>query len=167
LHPVDLKTLAQFVLFGDPSCAPVEVPAMLKAFSLGAVPHVGESIMRMEKRRSDHVRLMSQGMVLPESVGFSAKRVDLAPSGTILEAINTFIETTGLVNTKRDSFQVIGGKSFQAVQTKAIGQEKFHLTYGELKSEAAEAPAGISAAAIIIVRERAGNIVSTEVVYRR
>ena len=164
LHPVDLKTLAQFVLLGDPSCAPVEVPEMPKAM---AVPHVEELRMRVGKRRSDRVRLAAQGIALVDSVGFSAKRVELTLSDTVSDAINAFIETTGLVNTRRDSFQVTGGKSFQAMQAKAIGQEIFHLTYGELKSEPAEAPAEIPAAAIIIVKERAGNIVSTEVVYRK
>ncbi len=64
-HPIDLKTLAQFNLYGDPSLAPVTLPAAKKV--VGAIPKamvVAERVERSERRRS----LFRQGVELMTSV---------------------------------------------------------------------------------------------------
>lgn len=70
LDPVDLKTLAQFNLYGDPSIAPVEVPGAQSSTTRGTKSFEAAASTRADVRR----QLLSKGLWLAKNHPVAAER---------------------------------------------------------------------------------------------
>lgn len=78
LDPVDLKTLAQFNLYGDPSIAPVEVPSAQAGTTRGAKAFEAAASTRADVRR----QLLSKGLWLAKNHPVAAERMTTTTTTT-------------------------------------------------------------------------------------
>jgi hypothetical protein len=160
LNPVDQKTLAQFILLGDPSNHPVfsAEPVITSLLSLGPKSFVS-TYQRAERRR----RMASLGKSLAAATGFAKKAPQLTPKGTILSDIEKIVKNIGLFDTVWETFQVTGGALFKKAMAPMGAPECFHLVYGKQQTTGGPVPAS----AILIVKEQGGQLISANTVHRK
>src|SRR6478609_9485226 len=113
LDPFDIKTLAQFSLFGDPSIQPVAVPT--PHITLGAkptkgfrgaaaktLPATGSPIARAERRR----QLLTKGLFISATQPV-ARRASRSPaSGALAEALRRLASEANIKSPQMMSFKV-------------------------------------------------------------
>jgi hypothetical protein len=107
LSAIDLKTLAQFYLLGDPSVQPVEstapvIHAMIKKGNRYVKSSEGESdaLARSERRAT----LVQNGLVLVESVGLPGEATK--PTPQIRKLLSTRLEAIGVKDAAFSSFHL-------------------------------------------------------------
>lgn len=115
--PVNVKTLAQFILLGDPSLQPCrdigpEAAADAKVVDFSAA------------RKTRRVALVAGGQAAADCSGFPGKKV-LRPSRTLHNLVRKLARRRGFRARPRDinSFQVVGGARY-GLEMKARGVEE-------------------------------------------
>jgi hypothetical protein len=114
LDPFDIKTLAQFSLFGDPSIQPVAIPTphialggkATKGFrgaTAKTLPATGSPIARAERRR----QLLTKGLFVSATQPV-ARRVSRSPdsSSALAKALRRLASEANIKNPKMISFRV-------------------------------------------------------------
>jgi hypothetical protein len=113
LDPFDIKTLAQFSLFGDPSIQPVTIPTphitlgakQTKGFRGAAaktLPATGSPIARAERRR----QLLTKGLFISATQPV-ARRASRSPtSGALAEALRRLASEANIKSPQMISFKV-------------------------------------------------------------
>jgi hypothetical protein len=107
--PVNVKTLAQFILLADPSLQPCQ--------DVGPEAEADPNIIDFRAaRKTRRVALVAAGQSAADCSGFPGKKI-LQPSRTLHELVRKLARRHGFRARKRDisSFQVIGGARYAAV----------------------------------------------------
>lgn len=160
LDPVDQKTIAQFILLGDPSDHPVFAIEPIVSAILSYVP---ESLLSVFKRRERRQKLEAIGKGLPSKVGLAKSAPKMAPKGSVLSIIEKIVKDIGLMDTVWESFEVVGGAVFKKAMAKVGAPETIHMVYG--KQEAKDTP--VPASTILIVKEQAGRLIAAKTLHRK
>ena len=155
LDPIDLKTIAQFVVLGDPSVHPV---AAAQPGGAGLTKAKGVAAASVEERREV---LASSGYDLGRTVTY-AEAIDAPASESVLAAMRAALpEAAG--ETRVASFSVSGGvgqKGFRAIEAPfaAAPQQpaKIHLLMTTLEASGAPLPPRIA----VLALEEGGEITS-------
>jgi hypothetical protein len=147
LSPMDIKTLSQFILLGDPSTQPVAKP---KSATIEA-----ESNERNTRRQ----RLMLTGSFLKKNVGISRKSEKISLKGNILSEVNAIKEKMKIIERKTISYEIDYKGQSKAIM-KSI-KPRYHLIHGEILKDT-EIPNEI----ILVVREVDEKNYSIEYLYR-
>ena len=107
--PVNVKTLAQFILLADPSLQPCQDVGP----QAGADPNI---IDFRAARKTRRVALVAAGQSAADGSGFPGKKI-LQPSRTLHELVRKLARRHGFRARKQDisSFHVIGGARYGAV----------------------------------------------------
>jgi hypothetical protein len=124
LDPVDLKTLAQFSLLGDPSVHPVAVPTPTKVPKSMQTPDA-----QRQQRRERRAKLQAMGEFLDASKPTASRRV-AAPrsSPTVRQALANIARQAGLDATAFSAFAVKAPSGTPAARAKAQGMaSRYHV----------------------------------------
>ncbi|MGW1958545.1 C25 family cysteine peptidase [Streptomyces sp. NPDC001920] len=146
LDPVDLKTLSQFILLGDPSVRPVGLP---KLATEETDAHAAMAERRHEAKRTAHV--LQQGISVPQPVPSSYR------SAALEEQLHSITARHGLPPSASISSFAATWRSEAAVP-KGLGRPpRQHLLHAVRSSDAP-----VRTDIIVIVREQDDRIVSVE-----
>lgn len=161
LDPIGLKTLAQFILLGDPSIHPVvsEAPKDLTAKTL--VRGIADTIVNFSaargKRRED---LLNAGLALAASVAHAQFAKAFKAKPALANALEQIAANAGLRTYELKSFNVVGGMAPKRLGAKASAGRVFHLMQGTTEGRNSRNVSGSTAVvveaqgdAIIGVRE--------------
>lgn len=160
LDPVDQKTIAQFILLGDPSGHPVFTLEPLVSKVLSYVP---KNLLNAFQRRERRQKLVAVGKSLPSTVGLAKAAPKMSPSASVFSAIETILKDIGLIDALWESFEVTGGAVFKKAMTAMGSPQMIHMVYG--KQETKKSP--VPAASILLVKEQDGQIISAKTVNRK
>ncbi|MER8728983.1 C25 family cysteine peptidase [Mesorhizobium sp. M1227] len=108
--PSNLKTLVQFVLYGDPSVHAV-VPPKTASDGLASVDTSAETTAKdlESSRKSKRAQLKSDGRALAEAASYSSRRTK--GSATAIERVRTIAKSKGFSG-EPEVFSVTGGVQF-------------------------------------------------------
>lgn len=109
----NLKTLAQFVLYGDPSVQPVQTPKTV-AHEFAAANVSAEAVAKDAEsgRKSRRVQARSDGRALAEAVSYPGRRTNV--SSAAIERVRTIAKDRGFA-AEPEVFSVTGGPQFLEV----------------------------------------------------
>jgi hypothetical protein len=170
LDPIDLKTLAQFAIMGDPSIHPVAVPRPdapvpepgareeVLAAELGS-----QRLGRAERRRS----LFATGLSLGGSVAVATREAPSAPSAEVAAALRSLAERAGLDEPAALSFEVDQPPSIvdalHGMPLAEAAPSRVHVLIAA--TDRPEAPARQLVA--VVAQERQGRVISYRTGYSR
>ena len=175
LDPVDLKTLAQFMLLGDPSVHPVAKTAS------GPSRKRKQAIVGSDEgtRRDRRVALLRKGLGISQVQG-TAVRAQKAPPRKLVASLEQVARARKLTPTNVLTFNVrqpavnIGGTRSKAVRAAAAPAASFHVMFARQKpakarsrSRAKAAATPVAATVLLVAREVDGEIVSLRELHRR
>ncbi|MCP5106201.1 MAG: hypothetical protein GY950_22635 [bacterium] len=160
MDPVSQKTIAQFILLGDPSGHPVFhfQPIIDKILS-----YVPKELLAAFQRSERRQKLVAVGKSLPSSVAVANLAPKEAPKGNALKVIETILKDIGLLDTVMDTFQVVGGAMFKKAMAAPGAKELIHLIHGKQLVKNSPVPDST----ILMVKERDGQVISAQTVHRK
>lgn len=175
LDPVDLKTIAQFSLLGDPSIHPVRVAVADQPMPHGmaaggvammeAVPSDSLSLAtgRTERRRN----LRVTGIALAESTAVTARAED-SVDDVLSNTLSQLAELVQIEDPRPLTFDVVQPEGRMAAALHAMNvepapTERIHLLMGRQRVEDAPAPQIV----VVVAREQGGTIVNYKTAYSR
>jgi hypothetical protein len=167
--PSDIKTLAQFNLYGDPSITAVEVPSPVqhvagKGAGIVAAAFIADRVERVDRRKA----LYRLGVTLAATEP-RAYRTRTRPSKSIETRLRKQAEELGVRPSAFLSF-VIEHPRMQAkplpkaLRAKATAPDRFHVVFGESERTNSERVVPVVA---LIAKEIAGEVVSVSKVESR
>jgi hypothetical protein len=167
LDPVDLKTIAQFVLLGDPSIHPVEVPgaeAVMAARSKG----VSRKSARMVADRASRRRhLARRGLMIGQSTRYTRKAARIRPSLALREQLDELTRKAKIAEPVVTTYRVGGAAlpkdiraAFAAVKPPT---ELFHVVAGRTERK----PVFIPDVAVLVARVEGGELKSYRLLQSR
>ncbi|HEX6064852.1 MAG TPA: hypothetical protein VFZ04_11560 [Longimicrobiales bacterium] len=172
LDPVDLKTLAQFVLLGDPSVHPVAKTAS------GQPKKRKQAIVPSDDgtRRDRRVALLRKGLGIPQVQGTAVRAQKAAPR-KLVAALEQVARARKLVPSNLLSFAVrqpavrTAGVRSKAVRAATAPAAAFHVMFtrqqSRAKSRRGAAAPPIAPTVLLVAREVDGEIVSLRELHRR
>jgi hypothetical protein len=170
LDPVDLKTLAQFNLLGDPSIHPVNVPSSHRAVDTtkAGTRATAEGIERTEVRQ----QLYAKGLWLSKNQPVASSTPAATATASIEGTMKKIATKVNLKNPRMMSFLIEHGPAPKTMMAKAITATAFHVMIGELSKKqsgkkAKETSPGIKTRVCVVAKEVGGRIVSFRELYRR
>jgi hypothetical protein len=157
LDPVDLKTIAQFIILGDPSVHPAAPEPSTAAATRGA----GKAAEGRNTRRS---QLEQKGRAVGRAAAY-AVRIDQTPATDIVARMRDLARIPAGVETRSASFEIRGGPrpKGRAVRGAPTSPAHIHLLVESLYSPDAPIPPQV---AVIAVEEH-GRITSLRTVVSR
>jgi hypothetical protein len=162
LDPVDLKTLAQFILLGDPSVHPITASTPTTVPKSSEVK--AERAFRAERRQ----KLRSMGGFLVQNTATASKASTAARSRGALTATLARIAVKAGLDDKVlfTAFDVRPGSATQArMKTKAAPPvTRYHLSIGKPKGIA---PVGVQTGIAVVAKEVGGQVVGFRVYHQR
>jgi hypothetical protein len=154
MDPVNLKTLAQFILLGDPSIHPVATSRLERVR-----PLAGENLARAERRAS----LSKVGRFLEETTA-RVEASERKATKSVRDTLARIAAQSGLRTSSAQVFDVFGGRVARGGKAaRAFAPSAYHLIQGRSTACAKEG----FAAACIVAKEVGGNIVDWRVYHRR
>jgi Peptidase family C25 len=173
-NPMNIKTLAQFNLYGDPSCSPVKMidlsagPAP-KTPAKGVSPSVVDRVDRASRRRS----LFIEGCSISETRATS-RESKKPPSKSIATALKTKAKELGVTASTTKSFVVEAPKKIKGMPKSMIDDELipsgYHVVLGRDKIEAKiskskskgkpKSPAPFTKIVALVAKEVDGEVIS-------
>jgi hypothetical protein len=165
LDPVDLKTMAQFNLLGDPSIQPVTLQATHEALALIKSIRAGKAKMSPEvfERRSRRRQLFAEGALLSETKAVaSLERSDEVSAATI-RIMKGLAKEAGMPSVRIMSFKIerptLRTKSIYRALTDSFAKPAaFHVAFSRLGSDRDP----ITNTALLIATELDGKIVAVK-----
>jgi hypothetical protein len=148
MNPVDLKTLAQFYLLGDPSIHPV---TLLQTHTVRA----DATLMK---------GLVGAGLALVTTIACARMSKTIKPAANVSKALRQIASNLKIVDFKVSSFSVKGGVIRKSVYAKAAPKRVYHLIHGEGK-KAAKGP--ITPRIAVVAEEQGGRIISLREYHKR
>ncbi|NQT37744.1 MAG: hypothetical protein HQ581_09660 [Planctomycetes bacterium] len=166
MNPVDLKTLSQFYLLGDPSVHPV---TLLQAHTVAADNNlmkglVGTVINLVAHRANRRRQLISAGLSLVSSIACARLSKTIKPGMNVAKALKRIASNLNLTDFDISSFSVSGSALPKSVYAKAAPKRVYHLIHGEAKKPV-KAP--ITPRIAVVVEEQSGKIISLREYYKR
>jgi hypothetical protein len=172
LDPVDLKTLVQFVLFGDPSIHPVTIPTPHKAVDTTkglktlSLVTAGPATGRAGRR----LMLASKGLWIAGNQPVAGNRLKTTPD-SVEPTLRELAKKLRIENYNTLSFGVAREPKLLARAAKAPARRVFHVILGSKKGAQVKAKkAGkqpVRAISAVVAREVDGTIVSFRELYGR
>ena len=173
LDPIDVKTLAQFSLFGDPSITPVAAPAPHMAVTkekttaarMGAAP-----IARAERRR----QLLTKGVIISNTQPVARRATRTSISARMLTTLRRLAAKAHIAQPKMLTFRIesagrptVGAqmqKAFAAAHSQLPKATAYHVAIGRSKRTADAPVVQITA---VVAKEFDGKIVSYRELHSR
>jgi hypothetical protein len=134
--PSDLKTLAQFNLYGDPAVTPVAVAAtpatsLSKGITASDASIVAERVERQDRRKS----LFRTGINLAASEP-RAQRSTTRAIRSVEAGLRSGAKDLGITPTKILSFDVVQPRKLQlafpkSLRARKVPRDRFHVVFGE------------------------------------
>ncbi len=164
LDPIDLKTLAQFYLLGDPSVQPVKIASATHIPTEGTVAVAKRSVRAA--RRANTKRI---GELLRESKPTAAHPVSTKPSANVRRQLNQIARQIGVVPAaKFTTFAVECAGRLQGAKRAVRGSEGVASKYHLLVSTADHlSKTDVGSRVAVIAREAGERIVAYRVYYQR
>jgi hypothetical protein len=170
--PSNIKTIAQFNLYADPSVSPVKPPPT-PTKGLGLVAPLNVQLERVERRRD----FFSRGLALAKSQPSLSKEVS-KPKEVLADALNKTAADYGLRAKEILTFKVkapLVSKSMPlGLKAKDIFPSRIHLVFGTAETVAATkmAPEKKTLSPVVgivalIIKEIKGEIVSVKKIFSR
>ena len=165
LDPVDLKTIAQFNLLGDPSITPVELTSPHNMVEMAGITDAdadvaAKRIERVERRQ----QLNAKGLWLSENQSVVSSEAQAETSVGIENTMKKIADRVKIKNPSVLSFSVEQRATSKSLAGKGLGETKFHvMVEDQLKgAETAnnEDSLKVSGAVCVVAKEVNGNIVS-------
>lgn len=157
--PVNLKTVAQFTLFGDPSLQPVRSEQQAKAFARHLDPR--------EARRTRRVALTAAGESAVDCSGFPGRKIPGAQNG--LHGLVRQIALKRGFKTSRlsvEGFEIVGRDNYgKAMRARSLKQSVFVAMHGPRSSHMAARGPGRSK--ILVVHTQNNKLVDVVEYVRR
>ena len=166
MNPVDLKTLAQFYLLGDPSIHPV---TLLQTHTVKAdatlMKGLAGTVMNLRAHRSNRRRqLISFGLSLAATIACARMSKTIKPAANVSRALRQIASNLKIVDFKVSSFSVKGGAIPKSVYARAAPRRVYHLIHGEAK-KTAKGP--ITPWIAVVAEEQGGRIISLREYHKR
>jgi len=167
LDPVDLKTVAQFVLLGDPSIHPVEPYHP----EVGLAPDVKglsrRSVDMVADRASRRRHLARRGLMIGQSTRYTRRAARVKPSPALKGQLDELVKKARISEPTVTTYRVGGAAlpkdiraGFAAAKPPA---ELFHVIAGRTERK----PAFIPDIAVLVARVEAGELKSYRVLRSR
>src|SRR6266567_800294 len=171
LDPSDIKTLAQFNLYGDPGITPVETPHAVTPpkGAKAAARMLAFRVERKDRRRS----LFKEGLNLSATEPAPKKR-SAPPSKSILAAMRAKARDVGIVPGASLSFAIRHPKAIKqrmpiAMLSRDTAPTAFHVLFGrqatQAKKVSMDKKPGVVDIVALIGKEVSGKIVSFAKIY--
>jgi hypothetical protein len=169
LDPVDLKTLAQFNLMGDPSIHPVEATpvarqarAMVsKAFGArSAVTLLSAATDPLAGQSERRARLSLVGQALQESTPVAEPSASAKPAGKVASALRDIAKQAGVPAAALQSYRIRGPHAStlrKSLGAKEIASENLHVLVTSVRTPDS---APFDCLVALIAKEKADTIVS-------
>jgi hypothetical protein len=161
LGPEDLKTIAQFILLGDPSIQPVPTPKPHDAVKLvrNMRKIVSPTAMLTEDRAAIRRRLFTRGISLAETQSFAVPRPKAAAS-SLAKTLMSLARKAGISAPKLLSFDIeapvaMARKSAFMLAERISAPSAFHVAIGRVGREAP-----VTRLVLVVAKEERGQIVS-------
>lgn len=148
LGPVDLKTLVQFNLFGDPSITPVAVPTPHTALATTKA-HRGmsaDSLDRTVERADRRQQLATKGLWLAKNQPVASRVTSIKPSGAVQAILKKLGDKINLKQTSIITFDIKNKAPLpRGVKAKAKSSTAIHVLLGSTASQTDKKTRGASA----------------------
>lgn len=144
----DLKTIAQFLLLGDPSSQPVKTPPQLSKYT---------------EVKSRRFSLAEAGDTLGKTARYAVVQPELSPSPSMEASMRKIIEEIGIRQAKIQTSTVEGGLLTESKHFSGAGQELIHEISGELEIIDDKFANRVG----VIIMEKGGEFVSSRVIYSK
>ena len=139
LDPVDLKTLAQFCLLGDPSVHPVATVHPAPAVQSHSVPAesnlmkgLAGAVLNFDALRANRRReMISTGLSLVSAIACAHLSASIKPHSSVSQALKKIAANAKMVKVKVSSYSVSGATLPKAMYGKAIPTRVFHVVQGD------------------------------------
>nr|WP_249159006.1 C25 family cysteine peptidase [Bradyrhizobium tropiciagri] len=152
--PVNLKTLAQFLLLGDPSLQPC----------LSAGP---KAINHSAARKTRRVALTAAGKAAFDSSGFPGKRI-VRPPKALHDVVRKVAREKGMRAGREDleSFHIVGGEDYGAeMKSRKVQQSVFVVTNS--KRPSGKRPKHIPDIHVLVAHAQDNRLIRVEAYVRR
>ncbi|MEK6302111.1 MAG: hypothetical protein AABO41_15485 [Acidobacteriota bacterium] len=161
MDPTDVKTMAQFILLGDPSIHPVSVVAPQTAIAAGtrAGKSAGDAVDRGGRRQQLHAKGMWLAKNQPVATGSGTKK----RSSSVDASLKKIADKVNVKVNRTMSFQIKRGVVPKSKMAKAITPTAFHVALGVAPMKKARTPQVVA----VVAKEVAGKIVSFRALHRR
>jgi hypothetical protein len=167
LDPIDLKTLAQFVLLGDPSIHPVE-PSGIDVAAPGPEDELGPKILGLVADRANRRRhLARRGLMIGQAARYARKATRIRPSPALRKRLEAIASQAGIADGKIVTYRVGGaalpGDIKAAFAAAKQPSEVFHVIAGGTR----ERPSLIPDVIVLVARVEAGELRSYRILRSR
>ena len=173
LDPIDVKTLAQFSLFGDPSITPIAAPAPHMAVTrekTAAARIAAAPIARAERRR----QLLTKGVTISNTQPVARRVTRTSISARMLTTLRRLAAKAHITQPKMLTFRIEGAgrpivgaqmqKAFAAAHSQLPKATAYHVAIGRSKRTADAPVVQITA---VVAKEFNGKIVSYRELHSR
>jgi hypothetical protein len=133
LGPIDLKTLVQFNLMGDPSIAPVAVPTPRIAVPSNAADRnlSPSNLTGQVDRRDRRIQLAAKGHWLAKNQPVASRVTSIQPSGSVQAFLKKVAEKSNLQQTNIISFDLKNKSPLpRGLKAKRSGSTAIHVVLG-------------------------------------
>jgi hypothetical protein len=171
MDPVDLKTIAQFYLLGDPSIVPIKVssPHLVdvpkpkgQSFAIDA-----KAIERVERR----AQLQTKGMWLTKNQSCSVSEPTTKTDGAIDATMKKIADKVNIKSPTVMTFAIKNKQAGNNFLAKSMSATAFHVISGsdakKSSAKSAAQPGEISTGVCVVAKEVNGNIVSYRELHRK
>jgi hypothetical protein len=158
--PVNLKTLAQFILLGDPSLQPCWLDG-----SKAASSDIDDAAARKTRR----IALIAFGKAAADSSGFPGRRIR-APAAKLHKLIHTIARKRGFRSAAKDieAFNIVGGEDYErAMKARGAQQKVFVVTEHREAGERESRPKGIPHIRILVAHAQDDRVIDVTEYVRR
>jgi hypothetical protein len=167
LDPVDLKTIAQFVLLGDPSIHPVHVPRTTTGVAPQGMAAKRRVVDMVSDRGSRRRHLARRGLMMSLSTRYARKAARVRPSPPLKKQLDNLVEKAKIAEPVVTTYRVGGAalpkdcrNAFAAAKPPA---EIFHVVTGRTGRK----PALIPDTAVLVVRVEGAELKSYRLLHSR
>ena len=164
LDPIDLKTLAQFYLLGDPSVQPVKVASATRTPPAGPAAVAKRSVRAARRANTERI-----GELLRETKPTASHPVAAAPSPNVRRQLNQIARQIGVLPaTKFTTFAVECAHRLEGAKRTLRGADGVASRYHLLVTTADHLnKADVGSRVAVIAREASERIVAYRVYYQR
>lgn len=161
MDPTDIKTLAQFILLGDPSIHPVSVVKQQTAVKAGkrAGPSIGDAVDRGGRRQ----QLRAKGLWLGENQPVATRSAKKRSSSSVAASLERIAADVNVKVKHSMTFHIKRGPVPKSAMAKAITPTAFHVAFGVSPMKKARTPQVVA----VVAKEVAGRLVSFRALHRR
>lgn len=165
MDPVDLKTITQFNLMGDPSIAPIDVPSQHTTIKttvslMGAKSVPVMSIDRKERRQQNR----DCGLYISKHQSVVRTTVELKTRDSVKGPLKRIAENVKMKNPSTKSFAIKKGSSSKGLESKSVDVTAFHVMMEDRSDQAQNTKAMRSTQLLplvcVVAKEVNGSIIS-------